>query len=164
MAVGMPPAVILLGALMTMSLAAWGIIAWVHLVRWLDRRSKHEALLVVVTPHLFRHVGAMAVFPGVTPVSPAWSVPLAWGDGATAVLAALTMVALHRGWRHAIPLAWVFNVFGLLDMLHNGVNAMMLQVAPQLGIAAFVVAFAVPGMFICHVLAFRALLRPVPAA
>jgi hypothetical protein len=90
-------------------------------------------------------------------------VPLAWGDGITAALAAASLIALHRAWRHAIALVWLFNIFGLLDMLHNGYNAARLGIAPRLGVIAFVVAFVVPGMFVAHVLVFRQLLRPARA-
>lgn len=156
----MPPAFRLLALLISMSLLAWTIVAIVHLAPWLARRTRREALLVVVTPHLFRHVGALALFPGIGATPLAWSVPLAWGDGCTALLAACTMTALHRSWRFAIPLAWVFNVFGTLDLLHNAVNAAALGVAPTLGVIAFVVAMGVPGMFVFHMLVFRTLLRP----
>ena len=115
--------------------------------------------MVAVTPHLFRHVGALALFPGMGDVPRAWSVPLAWGDGITALLAAATMIALQRSWRHAVALTWVFNVFGLLDLLHNGYGAAALGIAPQLGVIAYVVAFGVPGMLVFHLLVFRTLLR-----
>ena len=87
------------------------------------------------------------------------SVPLAWGDGITTVLAALTMIALYRSWRYAIALAWIFNVFGLLDLLHNGYGAARLQLAPQMGPIAYVVGFGVPLMLLFHLLVFRILLR-----
>jgi len=155
----MPPSARLLAVLMALSLVAWTIVAVVHVAPWLGRRSRRDALLVVVTPHLFRHVGALALFPGIGAAPAAWSVPLAWGDGITAVLAALTMVALHRSWAFAIPLAWVCNVFGTLDLLHNAENAVALVVAPTLGPIAFVVAFVVPAMLVSHVLVFRVLVR-----
>jgi hypothetical protein len=155
----MPPSAKLLASFVAMSLLAWGIIARVHLLPWLDRRSRREALLVLVTPHMFRHVGAMAVFPGIANVPEAWSVPLAWGDGITALLAALSMLALHRSWGHATKLVWLFNVFGILDLLHNGYNAVVLRIAPQLGVVAYVVAFGVPLMLVVHILVFRTLLR-----
>jgi len=156
----MPPSAKLLAALMAMSLLAWGIVAWVHVVPWLDTHSRREGLLVAVTPHLFRHVGAMAVFPGVGQTPPAWSVPLAWGDGITALLAALSMIALYKSWRHATLVVWAFNLFGLMNLLHNGYNAVVLQIAPQLGVVGYVVAFGVPGMFVAHLLVFRILLKP----
>lgn len=146
---------------MALSLVAWTIVAVVHVVPWLARRTRRDALLVVVTPHLFRHVGALAVFPGIGAPPAVWAVPLAWGDGITAVLAALTMVALHRSWAFAIAFAWVFNVFGTLDLLHNVANAVALVVAPTLGPIAFVAAFVVPAMLVSHVLVFRTLLRPL---
>jgi hypothetical protein len=86
-------------------------------------------------------------------------VPLAWGDGITAALAMLSMIAVFRSWVHATKVVWVFNVFGLLDMLHNGYKAALLHVAPQMGIIAYVVGFGVPGMFVFHLLVFRTLLR-----
>ena len=155
----MPASAQLLALLAAMSLLAWGIVARVHLLPWLDRRAPRDALLVVVAPHMFRHVGAMALLPGIGDAPAAWSVPLAWGDGATALLAALAMIALHRSWRAAVALTWLFNVVGILDMLHNGHRAAILQVAPRLGVVAYVVAFVVPGMLVCHLLVFRALLR-----
>jgi hypothetical protein len=156
----MPPSAKFLALLVAMSLVAWGTIARVHLVPWLDRRTKREALLVAVLPHMFRHVGTMALFPGIAPDLPAeWTVPLAWGDGITATLAMISMIALHKSWAHANKVVWVFNVFGVLDLLHNGVNAAALQVAPHLGFVAYVVAFGVPGMLMFHVLVFRTLLR-----
>ncbi len=153
----------LLPVFMAMSLIAWVVIARVHVVPLVARWSRRDALLLLVTPHMFRHVGAMAVLPGITAAPIAWTVPLAWGDGITAVLAVLTMVALHRAWHRAFALAWVFNVFGLLDMLHNGFNAATLRVGPDLGVVAYVVALLVPGMLVCHLLVFRTLLRPPDA-
>jgi len=60
----MPGSAKLLALFMAMSLVAWGIIACVHIAPWLDKHSKREALLIAVMPHMFRHVGAMAMFPG----------------------------------------------------------------------------------------------------
>lgn len=156
----MPPAARLLLVLAATSLVAWSIVAIVHVVPWLDRRARREALLVVLTPQMFRHVGALALFPGIGATPPEWSVPLAWGDAVTAALAMLAMIALYREWRAAIPLAWAVTVFGTLDLLHNGFNAAHLGVAPSLGPIVYVVVIAVPGMLTAHLLAFRLLLRP----
>lgn len=160
----MPTAAKLLGLLFLMSFVAWGIIAWVHLVPWLRRHSQREALLVTVLPHMFRHIGTLALFPGIAEVPPAWAVPLAWGDGITATLAALSMVALHRSWKHANKLVWAFNLFGCADLVHNGISAVALQVAPQLRVVAYVVAVLVPGMLVFHLLVFQTLLHGGTAA
>jgi hypothetical protein len=159
----MPPSARLLALFMLLGLCAWAIVAWVHVAPALDRRTKREALLIAVTPQMFRTIGAMALFPGISAVPREWAVPLAWGDGATAVLAMLSMIALHKSWPHATKLVWVGAVFGLLDMLHNAYNSVALQVAPHMGPIAYVVAFGVPGMLTFHVLAFRTLLRREPS-
>jgi hypothetical protein len=70
-----------------------------------------------------------------------------------------SMILLHRGFRHANKVVWVFNVFGTLDLLHNGYNAARLEVAPRLGVIGYVVGFGVPMMLMFHVLVFRTLLR-----
>jgi hypothetical protein len=155
----MPPSAKLLASLIAASLVAWGIIAVVHVVPGLDRRTRREALLIAVTPQMFRTIGAMALFPGIGSPPDAWARPLAWGDCITAGLAMLSMIALHRSWPHAIKVVWVFNVIGVLDMLHNVRNAIALRIAPQLGPIGFVVGFIVPGMFVFHILVFRTLLR-----
>ena len=155
----MPPAARLLAALAALSLLAWMIVAVVHVVPRLSRQSRRDALLVVLTPQLFRHVGALALFPGIGAAPLAWSVPLAVGDVATALLAAATMIALYRDSRAGVPLAWLTTVFGTIDLLHNVGNAMHLGIAPVLGPIAFVAAMVVPGMLVCHVLAMRVLMR-----
>ena len=159
MANRMPPSAKLLALLIAMSLIAWSIVAWVHIGPWLARRPRRDALLVAMTPQMFRHIGALALFPGIGTPPPEWSVPLAWGDGTTAILAMLAMIALQRSWRFAVTLAWLANLFGVLDLLHNATKAALLQIAPQLGPIAFVVAFGVPAMLVAHTLAFRILLR-----
>jgi hypothetical protein len=159
MSAPMPPAARLLFVLAAMSLVAWTIVAVVHVAPSLARWSRRDALLVVLTPQMFRHVGALALFPGIGATPPEWSVPLAWGDAATSMLAALAMTALYREWPAAIPLAWAATVFGALDLLHNGFNAAHLGVAPSLGPIVYVVVIAVPGMLTAHVLALRVLLR-----
>ena len=156
----MPPAAELLAVLVATSLVAWTIVTVVHVLPWLAGRTRHDALLVVVAPQMFRHVGALALFPGIGAPPLEWSLPLALGDVATALLAIITMIALHRRWRAAVPLAWVTTIFGTVDLLHNVANAMHLGVAPVLGPIAFVAGVVVPGMLVCHVLALRILLWP----
>lgn len=38
-------------------------------------------------------------------------------DFATAVLAIITAITLKNKWKYAIPLVWVFNLFGFTDLL-----------------------------------------------
>lgn len=154
----MPPAARLLVLFMVMSLCAWAIIARVHLLPWLDAQPKRRALMVLLTPQMFRTIGAMALFPGIGDPPVEWATPLAWGDGATAVLAMLSILALHADWKHATKLVLFGALFGLADMLHNAFNSIVLVVAPRLGPIGYVVGFGVPMMLVFHILVFRALL------
>jgi hypothetical protein len=149
----------LLPLFVVMSLYAWTMVANVHVLPALARRSRREALMIAVTPHMFRHVGAMALYPGITNLPAEWTVPLAWGDGITAVLAASSITVLWKSWRHATKVVWVFNVFGLLDLLHNGFNAARLELGARFGLVGYVVGFGVPMMLVFHILVFRILLR-----
>jgi hypothetical protein len=158
----MPPAAKLLAVLIVMSLCGWIIVARVHVLPWVDARPKRDALLVLVTPQMFRTIGAMSLLPGIGDPPPEWSIPLAWGDGMTAALAMLAMVALQTRWSHATKMVWASAVFGLLDLLHNVYNSITMQVAPRLGPLAYVVAFGVPMMLVFHVLAIRTLLEKEP--
>jgi hypothetical protein len=155
----MPAEAKLLAVLAIMGLAAWTVVAKVHVVPLLDRLPKRRALVVVLTPQMFRTVGALALFPGVGATPAEWARPLAIGDGVTAALAMVAVLTLHASWRHAMKAAWVATAFGLVDLLHNAFNSVRLQVAPTLGPIAYVVAFGVPLMLVCHLLAIRALMR-----
>ena len=155
----MPPSAKLLAFVIATSLVSWSIVARVHVLPWLDRKTRREVLLILLAPQMFRTVGALALFPGIGDPPREWAEPLAWGDCATAVLAMASMLALHRGWAHAAKLAWTCSGFGVLDLLRNAFEAVHLQVAPRIGPIAYVVGFGVPLMLVAHVLAIRTLLR-----
>ena len=119
--------------------------------------------MLMILPQMFRHVGAMAMFPGIGDTPGEWSQPLAWGDAITAWLAIVSTISLHLRFSHATKIVWAFNIWGTLDLLHNGYNAARLQIAPRLGVIGYVVAFCVPMMLVFHLLIFRSLIRhPYP--
>jgi hypothetical protein len=146
----------LLFLLTSAAFTTWSIVHVIPRIRGLSRR---DALLWLVMPHTMRHIGAMALYPGLTDLPDAWTIPLAIGDAATSLLAMASMLALHARARFAIGLTWVFNVFGLADLLHNAYGAAAMELGPRLGVIAYVVAFGVPVMLGFHVLVFFALLR-----
>jgi hypothetical protein len=143
------------------SLAAYGAIGWWFIRPWLEAKPKTTALSILLLPQLFRHVGiTLLVHEVVDPTFPtAMARQTAIGDTLAALLAWTALVALRAGWRHALPLVWLFNLVGLTDMILNLVNGMRLQVAEHLGAAWFGIAFVVPAMLVVHVLIFAFLLR-----
>ena len=65
--------------------------------------------------------------------------------------------ALRARARLALPLTWVFNVVGLLDLIHAFYQGLRHDV--QLGAAYFIPTFVVPALVITHGMMFRMLVR-----
>jgi hypothetical protein len=110
--------------------------------------------------HSFRFMGLAFLVPGV--VSPdlpaAFAHSAAYGDIIAAILALLALLLLPRG--AGIIAAWIFNLWGLADLLnafYQANHAALL--AGQLGAAYFIPTFVVPLLLITHGLAFRILLQ-----
>jgi hypothetical protein len=83
-----------------------------------------------------------------------------WGDFIAAVLALFSMAALSWRWSIAIPVVWLFNIWGTLDLL----NAYYMGVAqlrdPGLVAAGiYVPALYVPLLLVSRVLIFLLLLN-----
>jgi hypothetical protein len=145
---------------MAASFVAWSLVAWTLVLPAIATWPRRRVLLVLTIPHLFRHLGTTQLSPMVGPgMPPEWSWHVAGGDTVTLVLAIVAVVALHRERSWAIGAAWAVHVVGLLDASLNGFNAARLGVAAHLGAAWYVVAFAVPLVYVSHVLALRELLR-----
>jgi hypothetical protein len=144
-----------------LSLAAWALIGGWLVIPWLERKPPDEALMLLVLPHTFRHVGASLLVPGlVAPSMPTgFAMATAAGDLVTVGLAWICLVALRLRWEYAVGLVWVFNIVGTADLLINLSRAVRLGVAPHLGAAWYGPAFVVPLMLVAHVLLFRMLLR-----
>jgi hypothetical protein len=110
----------LFGISALLSLLGPGIFAKLYLVPWLRRMSRTDALVSMVSPHMFfRFIGLSFLARGV--VSPSlqaeFAVPAAYGDLLAGLLAIVTTVALSRRMSSAIALAWVFNLWGAGDLL-----------------------------------------------
>jgi hypothetical protein len=98
---------------------------------------------------------------------PAWCLPnsrlrspAAWGDFAAAILALLSIAALTWRWSFAIPLVWIFNLWGTIDLLYAYYNGIMLEIEPGLfGAAFYIPTMIVPPLLVIHALIFLILLR-----
>jgi hypothetical protein len=94
----------------------------------------------------------------VGPALPAsFAVPAAYGDLLAGLLALAAIGALRARSRIALPLTWVFNVIGLLDLVHAFYQGLANDV--QLGAAYFIPTFVVPALVVTHVMIFRMLVR-----
>ncbi len=140
-----------------LSLVAWGVIVGVILSPRLAKLPRHEALMWLSLPHVFRHVGMVFLVPGVVdqPLPSGFANAAAYGDLATGVLALVAIIALHYRWSIALTMVWIFNVVGTVDLA----NALRhLDVAPRFGAAWYIPTMLVPLLLVTHFLMFKRLL------
>jgi hypothetical protein len=142
------------------SVIAWAIVAARYIWPALRLRQRSEALRPLLILHSFRFVGMAFLVPGV--VSPdlprAFATAAAFGDIVAAALALLSLVSLQSA--PAVTVAWIFNVWGSVDLVNAFYQANATGLSPgQLGAAYFIPTLIVPLLFVTHGLAFRVLLQ-----
>jgi len=106
--------------------------------------------------------GLMFLMPGlVSPELPrAFATPTAYGDLTAAVLALLALWPLRTGKPVALPMVWLFNVVGLLELVYANISTFKDHVDPTyLGVSYYLAVLNVPAMVVVHVLIFAYLLR-----
>ena len=140
------------------SLIAWTIVAGRYIWPRIHGRERAEALRPLLILNGFRFIGLSFLIPGV--VSPglptAFAHSAAYGDFVASALALLALLLLPR--RSGVAVAWVSNVWGLVDILNAFYQANHAGLlAGQLGAAYFLPTVVVPLLLVTHVLAFRVL-------
>jgi hypothetical protein len=156
----MPQQMIWFFASIAFSLVTWGVVTARYIWPKLSLRPRAEALRPVLILHSFRFIGLAMLVPGVvSPDLPAtFAHPAAYGDIIAAILALLSLLLLPSV--AGVGAAWVFNVWGLGDLLNAFYQANQAGLlAGQLGAAFFLPTLIVPLLLITHVLAFRILLQ-----
>jgi hypothetical protein len=151
------------GLSIVLSFLAFGTVTALYIRPRLDALAPADALTALVAPHMFRFVGLSFLVPGVVSaaLAPAFAVPAAYGDLIAAVLAMLAVWALVARAAFAVPLVWLFNLWGTADLLVAIYQGQIgVQIGPgSLGAAFFIPTVIVPPLLITHGLVFRALLR-----
>ena len=148
------------GAFLTSSAVAY-IYVW-PAVRVLPR---FESLRLLAAFHAFRFLGMNFLVAGfVSPeLSSEFASKVGWGDFIAAVLALLSMVALSWRWPIAIPVVWIFNVWGTLDLLNAYyMGATQLRDPGLMGAGIYVPALYVPLLLVSHLLILLLLLNAKP--
>ncbi len=153
----------LFGVSIIMSFVASGIVAWLFLWPWLRGMPRDNALLPLLVPHAFRFIGLSFLVPGVVSpmLWPAFAAPAAYGDLIAAILAVAAILSLRARAIWAIPLIWLFNLWGTADLINAYYQgALGARIGPgSLGAAFFIPTVLVPPLLIIHGLIFRLLLR-----
>ena len=142
------------------SCIAWGTVTARYIWPEIRLRQRADALRPLLILHSFRFIGLAFLVPGV--VSPdlprAFATSAAFGDIVAATLALLSLLFLGSG--TGVLIAWIFNVWGSVDLLNAFYQANATGLSPgQLGAAYFIPTAIVPLLLITHGLAFRILLQ-----
>src|SRR5215510_13612206 len=154
----------LFGLSILMSFLAFANVTRVYIWPRLRVMQRNDALMPLLIPHTFRFVGLSFLIPGVVSpsLSPGFAIPAAYGDLVAALLAGVATFALTARASWAIPLVWVFNVWGTADLLHAIYQGQLgVGIDPgSLGAAFFIPTVVVTPLLVLHGLIFWLLLRP----
>jgi hypothetical protein len=126
-------------------------------------RDAKSALTPLLLYACLRVNGLMFQMPGLVASSlpKAFADPVAWGDVLAAILALIAVSALRANMPIALPLIWLFNVEGILDLAYANVATFIAHVDPaQLGVSYYLAVLNVPAMIIVHVIIFAYLAGP----
>lgn len=140
----------------------FGLVAKWYLWPAIKDRAPKIALTPLLLYACLRVNGLMFLMPGlVSPELPrAFAVPTAYGDLAAAGLALLAILCLRTESAIELPMVWLFNVVGLLDLVYANISTFKDHVDPTyLGVAYYLAVLNVPAMVVVHVLIFVYLLR-----
>ena len=125
-------------------------------------RSPKVALTPLLLYATLRVNGLMFLMPGLVSreLPRAFAVPTAYGDLTAALLALFALWPLRAGNAVAVPLVWLFNIVGLLDLVYANISSIKDHVDPTyLGVSYYLAVLNVPAMLVVHVLIFAYLLR-----
>jgi hypothetical protein len=140
------------------SFIAWGTVATRYIWPELRLRQRAEGLRPLLILHSFRFIGLAFLVPGVvsSDLPSAFAHSAAYGDFVAAILALLSLLWLPSAGGFAV--AWIFNLWGTVDILNAFYQANHAGLlAGQLGAAFFLPTLVVPLLLITHGLAFRIL-------
>jgi len=111
---------------------------------------------------LFRVNGLMFLMAGLVSAQlpKAFAIPTAYGDLTAVLLALIALWPVRLEKTAAIPLVWLFNIAGLLDLVYANISTFKDHVDPTyLGVSYYLAAINVPAMVVVHVLIFAYLFR-----
>ena len=142
--------------------AIFYVAARIYLLPLISRVRPGQILIPILLLHSTRHLGMMfvtrgAIYPG---LPTQFAYPAAFGDLITAILAFLAIPLVLRGSSFAKPMTWLFNIFGLTDLLVAITTATIYEAPVFMGPAYWIPAFWVPLLLVTHYVTFVLLRGP----
>jgi len=147
------------------SIFIFGIVAVWYVWPHLTTLTRNSALIPLLFVHVFRYVGMTLLVPGMvdSKLPTEFLSSAAYGDLLEAALALTSIFALRNNWRAAIPLVWVANTWGFLDLL-NGIRGVLQLNVPSFNLATswYIYTFYAPLVIVSHLMIFRILVKSAP--
>ena len=139
-----------------------GMIAVWYIWPPLTKLSRNAALIPLLFVHVPRYVGMTLFVPYmIDPKLPREFISsAAYGDLLEAALAFTSIIALRGNWRVAVPLVWVANTWGFVDLL-NGLRGVVQLNVPTFNLGTFwyIYTFYAPLVAVSHVMIFWVLIK-----
>ena len=153
------PVALILPISMVLALIAWTLFFYWYVHPVLRRKGFVETMRPLLLLHAFRFIGLMFLIPGVTaePLDPRFASPAAHGDLIAAVLALVALDVLHVNRKWGIAAVWVFNIWGLADLLNAVARGLLFTPDGALGAAFWIPLVIVPLLLVSHVYIFARL-------
>ena len=150
------PINLLLSTLTFMLIAQW------YVIPALNRMTREEALQPLLLLHSFRHIGLMFLAMGAVKyeLPTAFSVPAGLGDLTASLLAFLALAFIRWRWSFAIPIVWLFNLEGTLDLFNAVFRGVINDAWNGMGATFWIPSVIVPALLVTHYLVFLILLHP----
>jgi hypothetical protein len=146
----------------TVAFIALALVAQWYVWPSIKDRVPKVALTPLLLYSCLRVNGLMFLMPGlVSPDLPsAFAVPTAYGDLTAVILALIALACVRAETSLALPMVWLFNIEGTLDLVYANISTLRDHVDPTLlGASYYLAAINVPAELIVHVTIFAYLLR-----
>ena len=138
------------------------VVAW-YVWPLLIKLSRNSALIPLLFVHVPRYLGMtlLVTYMIDQKLPREFLSSTAYGDLLEAALAFTSIVALRSNWRAAVPLVWVANTWGFLDLLNGLHGVLRVNVATfNLGTVWYIYTFYAPLVIVSHLLIFWILIKP----
>lgn len=144
----------------------FGLTSYFTIAKWyllprIEKLTIDDQIAILLVPHFFRFIGLAFLIHGVTTdvLDPRFSIPAAFGDVMSAVLALVTFYSIKLQFKNRLMIALVFNCVGFFDFI-NALTRGLLFVEPKsMGATYFLPMVVVPMMMMSHILIFRILIK-----